>query len=262
MAEQRETFETGIVIADKVMSGTAWCLRQHSAWWSALERADRYQMRPRADRVDMLVGHWTAGEAGKKTYEDDGARVVSVMKRRKSRKRPDRRLKVSIQFVIGACDPDDEWAPIWQTMDLALDWAAVHVGLGSINARSIGVEVVNAGLDGHTNVRDRPEIEVDLLGQKRDVLAFYPGQLNTWVRLANVLSGACLPGNIEIPRFVPGELPSRGQARPLSRRMTKREIDNFAGCCEHYHMPNTRKICASSQLVGALLDDGWSPVEP
>lgn len=255
----RETIETGIICAGEILPNTNWCLRQSSAWWDPTDRDDLYQMRPREGVTDIICGHWTAGEAGAKSYEDDGPRVVSVMKRRKSRKRPGRRLKVSVQFVIGACNELDEFAPVWQTMDIGGGWAAVHVGRGSINSRSIGVEVVSAGLDGQPNVRHRPERDVYLLGKKRQVLEFYPGQIRSWVRLANALSGVCIVGGIEIPRRVPVTfVPGRG-AYILPRRFSRNELNDWCGGMEHYLMDNTRKVDAGTMLLEALLIDGWSP---
>lgn len=267
--------EHGILISGEVLSDTDWCLREEDAWWDPKSNKkdakwaskgamalDRYQLRRRQGTLDILTGHWTAGEAGVKDIMDDGRRVTRVMKRRASRKNPDRRLKVSVPFIIGACGPDDEYAPCWQTLDLGLGWAGTHVGRGEVNCRSIGVEVVSAGLDGAANVRDREETRVHLIGRKRDVLTFYPGQLNTWVRLANALSGKCLPGDIEIPRRVPVEpLPDRLGVRPLSRRFNRKELRAWKGVMEHYHMDNTTKIDAGTLLCQALLDDGWEGVK-
>lgn len=252
----------GVVVDGQVLTGTEFVLREADAWWDPADADDRYQLRPRADRVDILCGHWTAGEAGTKTNQDDGRRVVGVMKRRKSRKRPGRRLRVSVQFVIGACGPADDYAPVWQTMDLGGKWAATHVGRGSVNARSIGVEVVSAGLDGAANVRDRKEVEVELLGRTRSVLEFYPGQLRAWVLLANALAGKCLPGGIEIPKHVPAELLEDGRTRVLPRRFRRDELRAWSGAMEHYLMDNTRKVDAGTLLLDALLTDGWMPVDP
>ena len=260
----RETIDTGIVVAGEVLPGTSWCIRQASAWWDPSDKADHYQMSKRADVVDLLVGHWTAAEAGKRSYEDDGPWVTRGMKRRMSRLDPTRRLRVSVQFVIGACDPDAEHAPVWQTMDIGTDHAAVHTGQRSVNGRSVGVEVVNAGLDGTTNVRDRPEVDVHYLGRHRRVLAFYPGQLRSFVLLANALTERCLPGGIEIPRRVPAELVEPGEVRVLPRRFTPSEQRAWTGVEEHYHMNHmssrrNRKIDAGTMLCGALLEHGWSP---
>ncbi len=252
-----DAIETGILVAGETLSGTEWCVRQPDAWWDPDDPEDRFQLRPRAEKVDLICGHWTAGEAGTKTYADDGPRVVRVMKRRRSRKR-DGRLRVSVQFVIGACDPEAEFAPVWQTMELGTRWAATHVGRGHINARSIGVEVVSAGLDGPPNLRDRKEVPVHLIGRTRRVLEFYPGQLRSWVRLADALSDSCLPGGLAIPRRVPVELIRGGpDFRPLSRRLRSSELRAHTGAMEHYLMDNTTKVDAGTLLLQALLDGGW-----
>lgn len=258
--------EHGILIEGEPLTGSRWCRRDPDAWWDPSSAADRYQMRPRSDVLDLLCGHWTAGEAGSRSYYDDGPIVVRRMKARMSRRRPGQRLKVSVQFVIGACAPEDEFAPVWQTMDLGGEWTAVHVGRGPINARSIGVEVVNAGLDGRANVRHRPEVEVRLRGEALSVLAFYPGQLRTWVRLANALAGSCLPGGIEIPRSVPAQFlrmdPTTQAVDALSRRFSGPELRRWSGAMEHFQMPGTTKIDAGALLLRALLRAGWSSIAP
>lgn len=244
----------GILIKGDVLSGTQWCRREPNAWWDA----DEFGTRPRGDRVDLLCGHWTAGEAGTRSDDDDGPRVVNVMKKRMSRRRPGKRLQVSVQFVIGAdADPDADFAEVWQTMDLGLT-AATHVGQGVVNRRSIGVEVVNAGIPGRTDVRHRPQTVVRWVGGRRQtVLEFQPAQLRSWVRLANALSAGCLPSGIAIPRQIPAE-----GGEPLPGRFTQREMRRWAGAMEHLHMPKTRKIDAATMLIGALMDDGWLALEP
>jgi hypothetical protein len=263
----------GILIAGEVLAGTEWCRRADDAWWDPRSNVkhpkwddfgtlalDRYQLRKRKGTLDLLVGHWTAGEAGTASFDDDAKRVVSVLKRRASPSNPDRRYKVSIQFVIGACGPDDEYAPVWQTMDLGLGYGSVHVGRASVNRRSIGVEVVSAGLDGHANVRHREEREVYLIGRRRRVLEFFPGQLNSWVRLANALSGRELPTDIHIPRRIPIDVLEDDSVRPRSSRFTKEELANWSGAMEHYCMDNTTKVDAGTLLIRALLLDGWDGV--
>lgn len=270
-----ELAEHGILIGeDFIISDTDWCMREEGAWWDHASKEphpkwkgrgrmalDRFQMRKREGTLNILTGHWTAGEAGTKEYMDDGRRVTTVIKRRASRKFPDRRLMASVTFVIGACDLDAEYAPCWQTMNLALGWAGTHVGRGEVNRRSAGVEIVNAGLDGHLNTRDREETRVHMFGRERDVLLFYPGQIRTWVRLANALAGKCFPGDIEIPRQVPIEYGRDGVMRPYGQRFTRREQRKWKGAMEHYLMDATRKIDAGTMLLSALLDAGWEGVE-
>lgn len=243
----------GILCGGQLIADTKWAIRDEAAWWDPSDPADRFQMRPSATKTDLLIGHWTAGEAGAKTHLDDGPRVVRVMKRRKRRKNPDKRLRVSVQFVIGACEPDDEYAPVWQTMEIGTKFSAIHVGRGVVCSRSIGVEVVSCGVDGQTNVRDRETTQTFYRGKTREVCLFYPGQIRSWVRLANTLSGVCLPGAIEIPRTVP--VNSTGQVK--QNRFTRRGVRNWAGAMEHFHMPGTRKIDAANMLMYPLLEAGW-----
>lgn len=238
---------SGLIIAGELVPGTDWIRRDPSAWWRCGERGTRR----RADTIDLLVGHWTGGEATLRSYDDDGPHVVRSMK---GRKRADGRpLNVGIHFVIGACDHEDEIAPVWQTADPG-EVATVHVGQGWINARSIGVEVVSAGRPGPADVRSRPRLAVPLLGKAETVLAFYPGQLRAWVRLAETLAALDGRGGICIPRHVPETL--------ACRRFTVPEAKRWRGAMEHLHCPGTTKRDAGGLLVEALLDAGWEAVRP
>jgi hypothetical protein len=243
--------EHGILVHGHLLEGTDWCRRdEKNAWWKPGE----FGTRPRAPKIDLLTGHWTAGEAGAGSYEDDGPVVVRNMKSRMSRTRPGQRLQVSVQFVIGACAPDAEYAHVWQAMDLGTS-AATHVGRGEINARSIGVEVVSAGMPGSADVRKRPRVKRKLVGREYTVLSFYPGQLRSWLRLANALCGACLPGNILIPRQVPVVGGTDGGL--LAHRMTLSQLRRWSGAMEHLHMDNTTKLDGGTLLIEHLLQNGW-----
>lgn len=243
--------ERGLLIAGEVIPGTDWVRRDPRYWWTSGRGT-----RPRARVVDLLVGHWTAGEAGTRDpdgaaplteYDDDGPRVVRVMR---SRKRNGRPLNVGIHFVIGACDPSESYAPIWQTADPG-EVATVHLGTGTLNARSIGVEVVSAGLPGPLDHRSRPRVRVPLLGRQQEVLAFFPGQLRTWVALAEAVARLEGRAGVHLPRRVP----SFG----AERRFSAAEARGYAGAMEHLHSPRTRKIDAGGLLVAALRDAGWAP---
>lgn len=263
--------EHGLLINGQIEPNTEWCLRDPEAMWDPESTArhpdwkgwaalDRYQLQktPPNQKTDILTGHWTAGEAGTKTFDDDGARVVSVMKRRRSRKNKARRLRVSVSFVIGACDPCDEYAPVWQTLELGTGWAGIHVGRRDVNVRSVGVEVVSAGAGQRFNSRDRREIHRNLLGQEVSMLEFYPGQLRSWVRLANALAESTNPF-IQIPKQVPVGF---GADNPYDKRFTRRQQNRWEGAMEHYLMDNTTKIDAGSLLLESLLADGWKGVKP
>lgn len=237
----------GLLIANEVIEGTDWIRRDPSAFWQPGERGTR----PRAKTITQIVGHWTAGEAGAKRFDDDGPFVVRGMKARRSRKTGEL-MRVGIHFVIGACAEDDLEATVWQTADPGRV-AVSHVARGFVNARSIGVEVVSAGKPGELDTRERPRARVPLLGQTVEVLRFYPGQLRAWRRLAETLAALDGRGGIRIPRRVPEQLGSK--------RMTLPQLRRWQGALEHLHV-GPSKVDAAGLLVGALLDAGWEAVRP
>jgi len=240
--------------------------RLTGAWWEAGE----YGTGP-SGPIDALGVHWTAGEAGTKDpdgpgpltqYDDDGPRVVRSMKARPSKKDPTKKLQVSIQFVIGACDPADPgYAPIWQTMDIGAG-TAVHVGDRRVNRRSIGFEVVNSGEHGGPlDVRGRDAKLVTLRGQSVEVAAFFPAQLRSIGWLGRVLSsweedtevGRTLKAaGIRIPR----RYPAWGGGAPYSSRFTQAQMARWRGAFEHFHLPDTTKIDAALMGLEALREHG------
>lgn len=244
--------------------------RPIGAWWGQNE----FGTGPRAGVIDTLIGHWTAGEAGLKdpdgagpltAYDDDGPRVVSSMKARKSKVRPGERLQVSIPFVIGACDPAAEFAPIWQTMDIALN-TAVHVGDRAVNRRSLAFETVNSGEHGGPlDTRGRPSFTRRMLGRNMEVASFFKGQINSIVWLAQVLTshaedsalGAALrDARILIPRQVPtkgGEL--------FAERFTPAQMRAWRGVAEHYLLPGTDKWDAALMVIEGCRNAGFAGVE-
>lgn len=239
-------------------------------WW---KKGD-YQTRSRAEQVDQLVGHWTAGEANVRTIEDDGPRVVYGMKNRMSTTIIGRKLKVSIDFVIGACDKDDpeKEAKIWQCLDIG-DTGSIHVGRGEINARSIGIEIVSAGVPGPLNQRRRPEVTRRLLGRNVTMVKFYPGQIKAWNRLVSMLTlnaqDALTPEEIEIALRlgeaginIPRQYPVDAQGKPLTSRMTLQQLNKFKGVFEHYHLDNTTKIDAGGFCIEACRDMNFRGVKP
>lgn len=239
----------GLVLRGDVLPGTSWCIRDKAAWWAPGERGTR----ARAARIDLLVGHWTGGEAGTATPDDDGPRVVAGMK---ARARPDGQpMSVAIHFVIGGAASRDEpaYAPVWQCADPGIT-ACSHVGDAHLNGRSVGVEVVNAGLPGPGNLRLRKQVRVPLLGRMQDVLAFSAPQLRSWVRLAEALAAAEGFAGVHIPRRV---VPFGA-----ARRLTPSESRSVQGAIEHIHAPRSKKVDAGGLLLGALVEARWAQVLP
>jgi hypothetical protein len=225
----------GLRVAGQVVPGTEWVRRDPRAQWRAGDRGTR----PRAGTVDLLVGHWTAGQP--RTGEDAGRRVYDAMR---SRKKPDGSpLDVGIHFAIG-------WDGIvHQLADLAI--ATVHVGSGPVNARSVGVECCWPGtakqaaalkIAGSTS-------RVLVGGHRVDVLLPSPELVAGWVRLASLLASLGGLGGISIPRQVPA---TTARFQPWQQRRWK-------GAQEHAHVPGSTKVDAAGLLVGAL---DWLRVAP
>lgn len=234
----------GLVIDGDVIPGTDWVLRDPRAWFTPGARGTR----PRAAFIDVLVGHATGGEAGVGSIQDDGPFVFDVLRSRVTAS--GRPLQCGIHFVIGACAREDAEALVWQTADPGMT-ATTHVGLGSVNRRSIGVETVSALFPGPLDRRQRPQVSVPLLGRIQRVLSFFPGQLRAWRRLAETLADLNGRGGISIPRQIPRELGAR--------RLTRDGIAAFRGAVEHLHMPGTKKLDAGGLLVAELAAAGWKP---
>lgn len=244
--------ERGLMLGGLVVPGTDWIIRDSAAWWNPTD----YGAKPRAKdtEINVLTGHWTAGEAGARRADDDGPFIVRVMRNRPSKAfPPPAKMKVSIHFVIGAD------GTVWQTMD-PLTTVAIHVGDGRINARSIGVEVVNPGTGPMVPQRPRKTVKHRMFptlkqpqGRVVAQRAFYPTQINAWVDLAETLAL-----HVSIPRQVP-----RGAQGGLElERFTDAEAKRWKGAMEHFHVPSTEKRDAGTQLIRALMDGGWPTVTP
>ena len=239
--------ERGLVVAGYTVPGTEWCLRDEEAWWSPGDRGTR----KRATVRDCLLGHWTGGEAGVARYDDDGPFVVRGMRARG--------LTVGIEFVIGACSHEDEFARTWQCADPGLT-ATVHVGIGEINARAIGVEVVSCGLAKSMHpARLRQTIPCTVRGGRVVAAGFMPGQLRSWVRLAEALSDPASDhlraAGIAIPRVVPTT--TGGKPMAEVRHLSRSELRRYAGAIEHCVVFGTTKLDAGGMLLAELAARGW-----
>lgn len=246
---------SGLLLGGKVVPGGEWITRDGRAWWKAGDYGTK--RRTIGQPIDLVVGHWTAGEAGVRYMDDDGPFIVEVMRNRPSNDpvlaAQGVKLKVSIHFVIGAD------GTTWQTAD-PLTTTAIHVGMGAVNDRSIGIEIVSPGTGPMHPARPRPTVRHRMLptpkypsGRLVPMRAYYPSQIDAWVRLVELLCS-----RLPIPRQVP-----RGADGGLEiDRFTKPEQRRWKGIQEHYHLPTTNKRDAGTQLIGALRDRGWSVVTP
>lgn len=156
----------------------------------------------------------------------------------KARRRPDGSLmNVGINFVIS-------WdGLIWQTADLLT--ATTHVGLGPVNAASVGVEVCNPGTGKQMRALgyDLPTHEVRIAGRRVEVVTPPQAVFDTWEALVELLCS--LTGQFEgvnIPRVTLSD---------KTKRLSRAEAIRTKGVLEHCNLPGT-KIDAGGLLAGCL----------
>lgn len=184
--------------------------------------------RPRNQPPRLVVGHWTGGEAGTRRFDDDGQRVADVLRHRDP--------PLSIHFVIGGD------GTTWQMADPESTWC-LHAS--AVNAWSIGIEVVNAGLvAGEQPGRPRSTVIIN----DRKSLAFYEPQFASWRRLCELLCD-----RYAIPMEVPGRLDvATGKIDLYDGRIPQHRLRRFSGVIEHLHA-GSKKPDAGLQLVGDLV---------
>ena len=191
----------------------AWC--DPGVRVPAFRAGDGYN-RARRSPIDLCVVHWTGGEA-------EPERMAETLRRR----------KLGVEFAISRlgdvyqfCDPAD--------VDTA--------DAGTVNHRSVGVEVVSYGYAGGwvwdplramrvprvpPPGRDRETYRATTHGRAVQTAKFYPAQVSTLCALADALSSA-IP---TIARAVPPE-DAAGVYPPALFRGPSR----FAGFVGHYHL--------------------------
>jgi N-acetyl-anhydromuramyl-L-alanine amidase AmpD len=132
----------------------------------------------------------------------------------------------------------DRDGTIYQALDL-LTAQAFHAG--PVNARSVGVEICNPELVERNDPDDpRPVMSLEVTnagsaGARRQVLGFYPKQVEAVVSLARAISAI-----FRLPANLPAATSPTSTAG-VTRRVDPRVLaGGFSGTCGHYHVKDAK----------------------
>lgn len=189
-------------------------------------RLGRDGVRVRTQPIDLIVLHWTAGEG-------DATSCYNVLRRRKTAKAP---KGLSVQFY------SNYTGELTQYCDL--DLVALHAG--TVNGRSIGIEMQNKGVPPMSKKFPRGQYLTTLKGRKRSLLMFNNYQIDT---LLLWLDHMC--GLLKIPRKLP-----RVKGAVPTTTMTPAQVRAHKGVIFHY-MLSGEKIDPGTQLIDILIDEGY-----
>lgn len=191
----------------------------------------------RRSTIDLCVWHWSGGE-------NEPLTMVRTLRKR----------KLGIEFAIGStgvvyqfCDP------------MRVDTADA----GPVNARSVGVEVINYGVRSFSREDDafraggllipkrgvgRTRSEHTIHGRRHTVASFYPAQIAAAQALADALSRA-----LPIPPQVPLD-DSRNWV--IDHALSADALGAFSGHVGHYHV-SKRKLDPGPQFMRELWHHLW-----
>lgn len=193
--------------------------------------------RKRADKIDLVVGHWTGGEADVKESDVDHKRVYTVLRNRHNEE--GKPMPLSIHYIINSA------GLVMQCADPEIT-VAKHAG--KVNDRSIGIEIVNPGTESMRVNRPRKTITTTIRGKKVEQLAFHQSQLDAYLGLCELLSK-----RHGIKKHCPGD----DDGKLLTKLLDPRRATWFEGFVEHFHVSSMKRD-AGGQLCGYLLANGWA----
>jgi N-acetylmuramoyl-L-alanine amidase len=192
--------------------------------------------RPRGSKPDLCVWHWSGGEG-------EAATVARTLRKR----------KLSVHFVI------DRDGVVHQFADPALVQCG-HAGI--VNARSVGVEIVNYGIRRARRLWTVPKKGVDretdtvkIHGKVWTVAHFYPQQTLAAKRLAEALT---------VSLGIMPLVPLNGGAQwVVDHALTPDQLRAFKGHVGHYHVTD-QKQDPGVELIHDLWKHLWRlhPMEP
>lgn len=161
--------------------------------------------------IDLFVLHWTGGEGTAKG-------CFNVLNSR----------ELGVEFYIGRA------GEIYQFADPIL---VDTFDAGSVNPRSVGVEIANYGFRTNPSEipqpgKDRKVYEGTIRGRKLKIASFYDTQLESAYELVKSVCAA-IP---TIPFVVPGDK----DKNLFSGTLTKQQLKNWKGVLGHWHISDNK----------------------
>ena len=179
--------------------------------------------------IDLFVLHWTGGEGDAKACFD-------VLDTR----------ELGVEFCI------DREGDIFQFADPVF---VDTFDAGSVNPRSIGVEITNYGFrDIASQIpkygRDREIYDAIMRGKLRKFARFYPEQIKSAIALVDAVTAA-LPS---IPRCLAGK-----NAKLFTGTMTRSQLAAYTGVIGHFQLSDN-KSDPGTDLLDAFAATGRYPL--
>lgn len=221
---------TGLIIGGKVVP----CSKPVYNWNDhGMKFTDKKGGRKRdvkKTEINLFVLHWTAGEG-------DVVSCFNVLNAR----------ELGVEFYIS------REGEIFQFADPIL---VDTFDAGSVNPRSVGVEIANYGFKKEpkeipSKAKDRKLIETIIRGHKIKLAKFYDIQLEA----CNALVDSVCNAITTIPKTLPSE-----KGKYFSNTMTKKQLNSYKGLIGHFQI-SENKIDPGTDLLEYLHNKGFSYTE-